>query len=503
MFLRKVALCSVVVSVFASCNQTSFTPDASYKDLSIVFEDQFKVASSEVQFVQPDLSENHTRISFQVQAGNGLLLQDLLKSQINITENGKSITNVTLQKTSKTYQNVVDIVFAVDVTGSMTKTIESAKQKLIDFIQTSRKQNYHTRMCLSTFGDYTVKKCLRFYNNDINDPSSSAEVNELISEISKLKALVGAEDPGGRDFDENPMRAVIDASLAPWGDQSQRFLILVTDAGFLYSPGNSGSVGPVAPQFSEVSTAIQNSKMKIFAVTPSLAGYNLNFNSSPSIVKQSSGEWFAYSDLVSGKISLNTVLDKILSQVDTTFFVDYKLNSQSELDPSLPLSQRNIQVSLINPLLGLIKGLVISSNLPQGRIPDPKDFVFTDKKVKDSTLQVFVDGVLQKNNYQVISGNKIQFTKAQPANSKIVVKFQFDQLKDAVQMKPIQFRLNSDYINKINLYINDHRVDPKNYSIVSIDSETYGIVLNDSIFDATDEYEIQKISAMNVMIRLN
>lgn len=509
--IQKNSVSKIVATIFLtsltlnlmSCNKTNFTPDEN-SSLSnpVLFENTYKSAASEVQYTQANLDENQTKLSFQVENGAGLL-QDLLKADIRVTENGVPVTDFVLNKNSVTHVTTADIIFAVDVTGSMAPTIEAAKQKLIAFVNNTRAQGYHTRMCLSTFGDYTVQKCTRFYDNDPKVASTATQVAELISEITKLKALKGSADPGGKDLDENPMRAVIDAAAAPWGSDSQRFLILVTDAGFLYSPGNAGAVGSVAPKFTDVATAITQSQMKIFAVTPSLAGYDKPFGNPAlgGIVDQSQGEWYKYADLVSGKITLNTVLNKILSSINTTFTVDYTLTSQTVLDPAKPLSQRNIVLELVNTALGTVKGLVITSNLPNGRVPDVKRYVIADKKVKASRLYVYIDGALQAGGYTLIDGKQIEFAKAPKANSKIKIVYQYDSVKDSITLTPIHLSVGADKIGFLKFTINGIPVDQKYYETIAVDLNTSSVVLTDDVFGPADPFRIASSGEMYISIK--
>lgn len=495
----------MIISVlnFLSCSKTNFTPDENSALANpVLFENTYKTSPSEIQYTQPNLAENKTTISFQIKNLAGELVQNILKSQVKLVENGQTITDFSLNKNSVTRRTTADILFAIDVTGSMAPTIESAKSRIINFINSTRAQGYHTRMCLSTFGDYTVKKCTRFYNNDPQDPATAAEVTELISEITKLKALVGALDPGGRDFDENPLRAVIDAAAAPWASDSQRFVILVTDAGFLYSPGNSGGVGLIAPIYTDVLAAIDQSNIKIFAATPDLPGYNSKFGADDSIVARSGGEWFKYANLVSGAITLNTILNRILSSIDTTFFVDYTLTSQSSLDPSKPLSQRNIQIQLLDTTIGSFQDISVSSNLPNGRTADPKRFVVADRPINPNKLLVYADGVLQRNNYIVLSNKKeIEFLAAQRPNAKIKFKYEYESVRDSISLSPIQVSVGADKIALLKFSINNIPVDSRYYQVIPIGLNLASIVLNDEIFGSDDPFKINATSEMLISIK--
>lgn len=505
MFKRNLikALIGIQSALVLSCGKTQFAVATDTESLATdaLYQATFKASTSEAQFTQPNSQENKTSIAFQVQGPTGDLIEQLSKLNLKVTENGVPLPDFTLNKNSVSFKKTVDILFAVDVTGSMAPTIESAKKRLVDFIKNTRQQGYHTRMCLSTFGDYTVQKCTRFYDNDPKDPTTQTQVDELISEISKLKALKGSEDPGGKDLDENPMRAVIDAALAPWGNDSQRFMILVTDAGFLYSPGNAGAVGPIAPIYSDVLAAIQNSKMKIFAVTPSKAGYNQNFSGSPSIVKASEGEWFRYSDLVNGVITLNTVLNSILSQVNTTFYVDYTVTSQTPgLDPSLPLSQRHITIELLNLSIGVLKGQIVTSNLPDGRVPDQKKFAVSPKKLHPQKTKVYVDGVLKTKGYKFVEGGSVEFDQAQPAGAVIKVLYEYESLKDTINFKPILFNVPFDQVSRLKVYVNGMLASAAHYDLVVIDQNTASIIFNDAVF-LKDPYGIESKRSLDVIVR--
>lgn len=492
----------LVPSLF-SCSQTSFSPaDNSALSTPVLFENTYKVSPSEVQFTQPNLAENKTTLSFQAKDGLGAFIETLLKSQLVLKENGQVITDFNLSKNSVVKTTPADIIFTVDVTGSMEPTIEAAKARLVNFVRDTRAKGYHTRMCLSTFGDYTVSKCTRFYNNDPKDPSTETEMNELISEITKLKALKGPQDPGGRDFDENPMRAIIDNSLAPWSSEAQHFVILVTDAAFLYSPGNSGDVGLLAPVFTDVLAAITQAKMKIFAVTPSKSGYEKNFNSTTKgIVEHSGGQWYKFSDLMSGQITLTTVLNNIISSIDTTYVVDYTLTSGGKLDPSKPLSQRNITLELISSVLGNVMGLTVNSNLPNGRVPDPKRFVISDRKVNPDKIAVFVNDVQQIGNYVLINQKEIEFEDAQKANSKIKVRYEYESIKDSIRLTPIYVSVGADKIPLLKFEINGIYVDPKYYTVVPIELNLASIIINDNVFDKDDPFKINATGVLDISIR--
>lgn len=459
----------------------------------------FKLSVSEVNIDQPRLDSNKTSIAFQVLDSNGNHVSNLKTSDLTITENGSAVPPFKLDSNSKKIVQPVDIVFAVDITGSMSSTIESAKTRLINFVQKSRANGTHSRMCLITFGDSTVKKCDRFYDNDPSDPKTDVQVKELISEISKLRAYTGIDDPGGSDLNENPMRALIDASTAPWKADAQRFVILITDDGFLYTPGNQGAVGIVAPRFSEVAQAIESSQMKVFAATPSLAGYDKPFSGLPGIVAASGGEWFNFSDLISGKITLDTILNRIVDRIQTTYVVEYTIDDKTSLDPTLPLSQRRIEVRLATGEIYTVNIQAIQSNLPNGRESYKKRWKFSDKKIRKETLSVRIDGKRLNDGFMVSDDGDLEFETPPPAGSRIQVRYRCNLLRDDIQLEPIILPADTD-VDSVTAILNG--IETTDLELIKTLDGTYSLRLSERILSEDDPFGIRAAEGLSIQVRL-
>lgn len=483
---------------FAPMDQGSTSDQAQSTPDEEILSNFYKISSSETNFQQDILDQNKTSLSFQVQLPDGTYLNDLLQSQISIKENGVNVNGFSLTSNSQNIVQTVDIVFAVDITGSMTSTIESAKTRLVNFTKTTRDRGFHTRMCLITFGDYTVKNCDKFYDNDPNDPSTQAQVDELVSEITKLKALKGKQDPGGKDLNENPMRALIDASKAPWGTDSQRFLILITDDGFLYSPGNSGAVGALAPQYTEVMDALAQSEMKVFAATPSLAGYNKPFKGNKDIVSLSQGEFFLYSDLIKGKITLDTILNRIISRVKTTYFAEYVVEQTPSLNPSLPLNKRNIQVVLNAGISGKTIITSTQSNLPTGRPEYKKSWKLSDKKIRGNSVAVKVNNANVSSGYKIVDGSLV-FDQTPDPGAKIEVQYQYADLKDSVQLKPLVLN-KQEKIRQLEIYLNGKLAADGDIIFEKNLEDGWSVSPADEILSDSDPYEIQTHNGLEIKI---
>ena len=459
----------------------------------------FKMSGSQTSVDQPVLDQNQTSVSFQVKLPDGTYSNNIQTSDLVITENGLPVSQFQLSSNSQTIVQTVDIVFAVDVTNSMGPTIESAKTRLINFIQSTRARGYHTRMCLVTFGDFTIKHCNKFYDNDPNDPSTQAQMDELTSEITKLKAFLGAEDPGGLDYNENPMRALIDASNAPWGADSQRFTILITDDGLLYSPGNSGSVADLAPKYPDVMTAITNSQMKVFLAAPSHAGYNSSFQGSPSIVSKSGGQFFLYSDLIAGTITLDTILNAIISKVKTTYVAQYVSDLITGLDPSLPLAQRNIVVSLRPGMPGTVNLVSNQSSLPNGRGQYLKNWKLTDKKIDVGSLQVAVNGNPVNSGFHFLNGDLV-FDVAPPAGAKITVNYNYQTIADSIQISQIILN-KGETINSIAIFFNDIKATAQYVTLgVNIEGQVT-IQPSAAALVEADPFKIRQYGGLNIVVQ--
>lgn len=486
-----------------ACAPVAFdaVPQDSNAASNTLFSNFFKMDVSHVEFQQPTLESNETQLVFQALQSNGNHVTDLKVSEVEILENGRAVPGIQLKSNSQKIEQTVDIVFAVDITGSMEPTIESAKMRLINFVNKSRASGHHTRMCLITFGDYTVRKCDRFYDNNPKDPKTEVQVRELISEISKLRAISGFNDPGGSDLNENPMRALIDAADAPWGNMSQRFAILITDDGFLYSPGNRGSVGNLAPRYMEVLDALNRSQIKVFAATPSRAGYNLPFQGNPGIVQASLGEWFNFEGLINGTITLDTILNRIIDRVQTNYLVQYRLEESMGFDPTLPLASRKIEVRLKGGRTANIIVQSVQSNLPNGREGYKKRFKLgASKKIHRESVKVYVDGKRQ-SEFELSDEGELELPRAPGAKSKIEAVFSYSDLKDSVNLEVIILRNPEiESAADLSVLLNGKLANPQDYEVVSTLEGYLSLQLNESVLSSKDPYGIRDNGGLGVKV---
>ncbi len=424
----------------------------------------FPLVTSEFSDVQEKALSNETTVLVQVEK-TGTSVKNLKKEDFILSENGKEVKNFDFSIEDTKAEQVVDIAFVVDVTGSMTPFIEAAKVRLSEFIRTTRKKGYHTRMCLSTFGDYTVQKCEKFYDNDPKD-QTAAQTNELISELTKLRALKGDLDPGGKDVPENSMRALIDAGSAPWRPDAQKFVILVTDADFLYSPDKLGSIeatkGVPPPTMAEVHASLEASQVAVMAVTPNGAGYTSNFQNLSSIVEKSGGEHFLFKSVIQKPARLDEILNRIISRVNGTYKLTYNAEEFDENHSTLPLDQRKVEVQLRDVKSGNVKDQKVSTQYPDGRPQYKTVYTLADKDVDSQDAEVTLNGKPLAASEYTISGKTITFKKAPAPESKIKVVFYYVDNYANLRVSPVSL---NEKMRETNLKITLNGVEARKQDV--------------------------------------
>ncbi|MCR5835634.1 MAG: cellulose binding domain-containing protein [Lachnospiraceae bacterium] len=121
----------------------------------------------------------------------------------------------------------VDIVFVVDTTGSMNSYIKNVKNNLIAFVEELEEANIKSNFALVDYRDIT---CDGEHSTNVkqNDDGSNwfKSATDFKKEIEKL--TVG----GGGDLPETAVDALEMARQLDMRKSSQKFFILVTDAGY-------------------------------------------------------------------------------------------------------------------------------------------------------------------------------------------------------------------------------------------------------------------------------
>jgi hypothetical protein len=489
-----------VITACAPANPNLVVPNPPIKPSEDLGTHLFEFSSAQRTFEQARFDENIISVFFRAEK-EGKSVDDVKASELHVQENGTKVTPFSLGADSEKFEKVADIVFVVDITGTMTAFIESAKKRLKEFINSSRAKNYHTRMCISTFGDYTVKKCTHFFDNNPKDPSTTTQVSELLAELAQLQAYKGeGKDPGWPDLPENSLGALIDASKAPWGPDSQRFVILVTDWGFLSSPDNRGSIGDKAPFMKDVTKAIKDSQIKVFAVTPSKwPGYNSPFQDEPGIVQSSGGEFFEFADVLKGRISLDHVLQRILFNIQTTYKLTYTVEKVAGLNPKTPVAQREIKVSLTDSNRGAVHVKSVLSSMPIGRDPYLQIWKIEGEPIHQKSLRVYIDGKEAGASDFSVNGNEVHFTAVPKPGTQLRFVFFFEAIEKNLRLEPITVKGISNSGNT-KVYLNEKEARAEDVIFEQDLEGNTSLRLAPSLMANNDPYEIRKNQSLKVRI---
>lgn len=497
------------------------------------FEKTYKFSYSENTAEQPRYDVNEISVWFQATGKDGLSVNNLSAPDLRVSENNSPITKFKLDSKEDKFNEVAEIVLLVDITGTMTEWIESAKARLKEFVRNSHQRGFRTRMCISTFGDYTVKPCDRFFEISKDNP---AQVREFLNELSKLAAFKGkGRDPGYPDLDENPMGALIDASKAPWGT-AQRFVILVTDWGFLYSPDNQGTIGDKAPTMKAVREAIDSTNMKVFAVTrtqhdyqpkrgqlPSKNcedipdrpgwkhcvwdGYNTPFQGEKSIIASkdgndaNGGEWFDFDKFRTREITLDDVLNRIMIRVNTTYKLTYVVEDNG-LDPSLPVNQRKVNIEITGGRGETKIHPDVQSSMPNGRPQYQKVFKVSDSNVQQGKIKVFVDGQeLNPAEYTVNKG-EVHLKSVPKPGAKLRFVFYYEDVAKNFRIEPLLFagRLHARN-TKVTLNGKPARAEDLVFT-PDLEGNT-SLTLGANVLSANDPYDIRKNEGLKIRVVQN
>lgn len=116
--------------------------------------------------------------------------------------------------------NAADVVFVLDVTGSMGGEIGQVKTYLNAFTDTLASQGVDFRLAMVTFLDVVE------------------HVYDFTSDVDLFQTYIDAQSAhGGGDWEENSLDAIYRATQFQFRDQASRIFIWITDAGYHVNTG--------------------------------------------------------------------------------------------------------------------------------------------------------------------------------------------------------------------------------------------------------------------------
>jgi Mg-chelatase subunit ChlD len=140
-------------------------------------------------------------------------IYDLREENVYAVENESRISNYYFGKDTIGSSNNVDIVFVLDVTGSMMDEIEGVKTNIKEFSDSLRARGLDYRLGMVTFLDIIEN------------------VYAFTPDVQVFKGYVNAQSAhGGGDLPENSLDALYRASEMPFRDNANRIIIWITDA---------------------------------------------------------------------------------------------------------------------------------------------------------------------------------------------------------------------------------------------------------------------------------
>lgn len=503
-----IAACAVLAACSASnpplTGRPKPPPPVSYippKPDPEVFPKEFTFHTKEFSANQARYDENHISMLFTVNKDGGSV-NELAERDFRLTENGVPITNFKLASQTQREDQIAEIAFAVDITGSMGPFINSAKRVLTDFIYSSRKKGYHVRMCLSTFGDRVVSPCRQFYDN-----GNGSDVRQFIDELTRISIHRGqAEYPGELDWEENPMRALVETASAPWANGSKRFVILVTDADF-YSPekpskhfdAHQRRADTAAPTLPQTRQAIRDAQMEIFAVTPPAPGYNTALGNIPGITQTDDGsfdgEWFEFEKVIRRQITLDSILERILHRINTTYQVNYVVEKNPGLNPTLPLTKRQLQITTPS---GQVSAQPPTSSVPAGREAYKQEWTVAEAPIKVES--VFRDGKIVDPSEYEVAGGKVRFKRTPAPGAQHRIVYSFEEMQRNLGLEPMLLPGDANS-NNTKVYLNGKETRPGDVTFSRTIEGKVSLNLNPAtVLGPQDSYDIVRNRGLKIRV---
>jgi len=162
----------------------------------------------------------------QIEA-TGQYLKNLTQENIFFYEDQERVQEFTLAKDTSGGTNEADIVFVLDVTGSMMEEIDGVKDNIVEFCDSLSYQGVDFRLGMVTFLDVIEN------------------IYDFTSDVQAFQGYVNAQYAhGGGDLPENSLEALMAACQFEFRPAANRVFIWVTDA--TYHINNSNT--PLTPQ---------------------------------------------------------------------------------------------------------------------------------------------------------------------------------------------------------------------------------------------------------------
>ncbi len=145
----------------------------------------------------------------------GQYLKDLSKENVFFYEDLMKIEDFTLGKDTSGGVNQADIIFVLDVTGSMSDEIDGVKENIVEFADSLSAQGVDFRLGMVTFLDEVEN------------------IYDFTSNVQQFQQYVNQQYAhGGGDMPENSLEALMAATQFDFRPMANRVFIWITDASY-------------------------------------------------------------------------------------------------------------------------------------------------------------------------------------------------------------------------------------------------------------------------------
>lgn len=295
-------------------------------------------------------------------------LDSLSPEQITIYENDIEFKALTVEKVPMANNLPWDLIFVIDITGSMQPQIDGVVQNVTSFAGKLRERGIDYRLGLILFSDNIER---------VYQPTSN--IDNFLGWIKRVKAF------GGGDEKENALEALkIATQRIQFRDEANRIAILITDAPY-HQRGDEGGDGRTLETLESVIERAQRIDLRVFSITPpKLKNYAI-------LSEKTRGTTYNI------EYAFSAVLDNFTQQITNLFYVTYR-SEHTSIPDSIEIGLFDNSLSRVVkktiPIMELGRKLIIENLLFQTAKYELPENV--------SELNLLADFMLNKKNIAIL-----------------------------------------------------------------------------------------------------
>ncbi|MDK9699221.1 MAG: VWA domain-containing protein [bacterium] len=250
---------------------------------------------------------------------NGTQVNGLTADAFRVTENSVLQTDLftVIPPDSNNGNRLADIVFVLDVTGSMAEEIESVRQNMASFISALVASEVNCNIGFVVFGDIVYRY------NEGNLYTDWATIQSLLANIRLGEHNIGS----GGDTPENQLGAIAVANSMNFRPGAQRNLILLTDAP---SHGNDAVTSYTTAQVQALLVDSHTILFPIFDTNNALS------RTQYITLAQATNPYGTYFNVYA---NFNSIISQISSMISNTYLISYRSTI-----PAPPYNLRTVAV---------------------------------------------------------------------------------------------------------------------------------------------------------------